>query len=56
LRAFVLGAVLGLAGIFLDFSWLRTVALIVLLGGMALRWLPSNEADSEDEEPGAAAP
>jgi hypothetical protein len=56
LRAFVLGAVLGLAGIFLDAPWLRTAALIVLLGAMALRWLPSNESDSDDQEPGAAAP
>lgn len=56
LRAFALGAVLGLAGIFLDASWLLAAALIVLLGAMALRWLPSDEADSDDQEPGAAAP
>ncbi len=42
--AFLLGAVLGLAGIFLDASWLVTVALIVLLIGAALRWrVPTEE-------------
>ena len=56
LRVFFLGAVLGLAGIFLDASWLLAAALIVLLGGTALRWLPSDEADSEDQEPEAPAP
>lgn len=35
--AFLLGAVLGLAGIFLDMAWLVTVALIVLLLGTAFR-------------------
>jgi len=35
--AFLLGAVCGLAGIFLDMAWLVTVALIVLLLGTAFR-------------------
>lgn len=35
--AFLLGAVLGLVGIFLDAAWLVTVALIVLLLGTAFR-------------------
>ena len=35
--AFFLGAVVGLAGIFLDNPWLVTAALIVLLVGVAVR-------------------
>ena len=41
--AFLLGAVIGLTGIFLDASWLVTVALIVLLIGAALRWREPTE-------------
>ena len=37
IAAFLLGAVLGLAGIFLNASWLVTSALVVLLGGFFLR-------------------
>ena len=47
--AFLLGAILGLTGIFLDLSWLVTVALVVLLGGVLLRRIPSN--DTWEEEP-----
>ena len=41
--AFLLGAVFGLAGIFLDAAWLVTVAVIVLLLGTALRWRAPTE-------------
>jgi hypothetical protein len=41
--AFLLGAVCGLTGIFLDAAWLVTVALIVLLLGTALRWRAPTE-------------
>lgn len=47
--AFLLGAILGLTGIFLDLSWLVTVALVVLLGGVLLRMIPSN--DTWEERP-----
>ena len=41
---------LGLAGIFLDASWLVTVALVVLLSGVGLRYmLGAGSADEEDE-------
>ena len=53
---FFLGAVLGLAGIFLDVSWLRTAALVVLLGGVALRRFPIREPASGQEEPRPPAP
>ena len=54
--AFFLGAALGLAGIFLDVSWLRTAALVVLLGGVALRRFPIREPASGQEEPRPPAP
>lgn len=47
--AFLLGAILGLTAIFLDLSWLVTVALVVLIGGVLLRRIPSN--DTWEEEP-----
>ena len=49
--AFFLGAVLGLAGIFLNISWLVTTALIVLLGGIVLRGLAGRDSGSEEQEP-----
>ena len=49
--AFFLGAVLGLAGIFLNISWLVTTALIVLMGGLALRALAARASGSDGNEP-----
>ncbi len=49
--AFLLGAALGLAGIFLNISWLVTTALIVLLGGIVLRGLASRDSESGEQEP-----
>ena len=49
--AFSLGAVLGLAGIFLNISWLVSAALIVLLGGVALRRWAAPDSESEEQEP-----
>ena len=49
--AFFLGAVLGLGGIFLDISWLVTVALVVLLGGVVLRMLAARDSASSEQEP-----
>ena len=49
--AFFAGAVLGLAGIFLEISWLVTAALFVLLGGFALRALPVRDSGSQEREP-----
>ncbi len=50
--AFFLGAALGLAGIFLNISWLVTTALIVLVGGIVLRGLASRDSESGEQEPG----
>ena len=49
--AFFLGAVLGLAGIFLDVSWLVTTALVVLLLGVGLGGLAVRRSGSEQQEP-----
>ena len=49
IRVFFLGAVLGLAGIFLNMSWLVTVALLVLLGAMLLRTLAARDPGAEKE-------
>ncbi len=45
--AFLLAAALGLAGISLEISWLVTTALIVLMGGLALRALAARTSGSD---------
>ncbi len=40
---FAVGATLALGGIYLDQRWLVGVAIAVLVGGMALRFLPGGE-------------
>ena len=49
--AFFLGAVLGLAGIFLDNSWLVGAALIALLVGVVIGRLAAREPAPEEQEP-----
>ena len=49
--AFFLGAVLGLAGIFLDNSWLVSAALIALLVGVVIGRLAAREPAPEEQEP-----
>ena len=51
IRVFFVGAVLGLVGIFLNISWLVSAALIVLLGGVALRRWAAPDSESEEQEP-----
>ncbi len=53
---FFLGAVLGLAGIFLGIPWLVTAALVALLVGLALRMAPARDAGSEEQETRTPAP
>ncbi len=48
---FLLGAVLGLVGIFLNISWLVTTALIVLLVAIVLRGLATRDSGSGEREP-----
>ena len=49
-RLFVVAAVLGLAGIYLEERWLTGTAIVLLLGGLALRFLPTGEEGEPDEE------
>ncbi len=49
--AFLLAAALGLTGISLEISWLVTTALIVLMGGLALRALAARASGSDGNEP-----
>ena len=48
---FFLGAALGLAGIFMDLSWLVVAGMVVLLVGVLLRALPEGDSDSRESEP-----
>ncbi len=50
-RIFVVAAVLGLAGIYLDERWLTGTAIVILFGGLALRFLPTGEAPDEADDP-----
>jgi len=49
-RIFAAGAVLGLAGIFLDEEWLRIGAIVVLAAGVLLRFLPGAKPPDDDPE------
>ena len=49
-RIFATGAVLGLAGIFLDEAWLRIAAIAVLATGILLRFLPGGKRDGDEED------
>ena len=53
IRLFGIGAVLGLAGIFLEAAWLVTVALVALLAGVAVRYSPDRDPVEEEEDLGA---
>ncbi len=53
IRFFGAGAILSLAGIYLEMSWLVTAALVVLLAGVALKFVPDRDAAGEEEEQGS---
>jgi hypothetical protein len=52
-RLFSAGAVLALAGIFLNDRWITGVAIVVLTAGMALRFLPVGRDEESEEDRGA---
>lgn len=55
-RLFTVGAVLALAGMFLEETWLVRVAMGVLAAGLLLRFLPAGALDgepSDDDAPDA---
>lgn len=57
-KLFAVGALLALAGMYLDRPWLLNVAIGVLVGGFFLRFVPERGDDDEgeaDETEGAEA-
>jgi hypothetical protein len=51
-RLFSAGAVLALAGIFLDDRRITGAAIVVLAAGMALRFLPADKGEDPDDGSG----
>ena len=49
-RIFMVAAVLGLAGIYLDERWLTGTAIVLLFGGLSLRFLPTGESETDGED------
>jgi hypothetical protein len=54
-RVFTVAAVLGLAGIAIDNRWLTGAAIVVLTGGVSLRFLPDGSRTVEGDEEGEEA-
>ena len=59
-RLLGVGAVLALAGIYFDSSWMVNGAIVILLIGFALRFAPARDTsaqpmEDEDEEAGGDA-
>ena len=49
-RLFSVAAVVALAGIYLDNRWWTGAAVVILMVGMLLKFLPSDPRDSEETE------
>jgi hypothetical protein len=49
-RIFVVAAALGLAGIYLDERWLTGAAIVLLFGGLMLRFFPTGVPEDADVE------
>lgn len=49
-RIFVVGAVLGAAGMYLDEGWLTGAAIVALLGGMLLQHFLADTSGSDEPE------
>jgi hypothetical protein len=56
-RLFAIGAGLALGGVILEWGWLIPAAIVVLVAGFAIRFLPGGtgvrEEDPEEEEDNA---
>ena len=50
IAVFAVGATLAMGGMYLDRRWLVGVAIVVLVGGMALRFLPGGEEPEPEED------
>lgn len=48
-RLFAAGAGLGLAGIYLESGWLVLGAVVILFGGVVLRWVPDPEKEPDGD-------
>jgi hypothetical protein len=48
-RLFAIGAGLAIGGIILDWPWLIPAAIVVLVAGFALRFLPGGTGVAEDD-------
>ena len=53
IRIFAVAAVVALAGIYLNERWLTGAAIVLLLSGLSLRLLPTDESDpdGDDDDP-----
>ena len=49
-RLFVVAALLGLTGIYRQERWLTGAAIVLLLAGLLLRFVPTGEAVGDSEE------
>jgi hypothetical protein len=49
-RIFAVAAVVALAGIYLEERWLTGTAIVILVAGLSLRFLPAGGED-RDEDP-----
>lgn len=46
-RVFSVAAVVAVTGIYLENRWLTGAAIVILMGGLLLRFLPSEAEDAE---------
>lgn len=51
-RLFTAGAVLAVVGMALEETWMTTTAMVVLLAGFLLRFLPERDGDPETPDDG----
>ena len=49
-RLFIVAAVVALAGIYTESRWWTGAAIVILLGGLLLQFLPSQAEDPEGAE------
>ena len=47
-RVFTLGAALAVAGIYFEERWMTGAAIVVLVGGVLLRYIPSGRVEDEE--------
>jgi hypothetical protein len=50
-RIFTAGAILAVVGMYLEERWMTGAAIVILLGGLFLRFLPGVEPDAPGQDP-----